>query len=113
MSEKENPTSVLKRISRKLKERWDIDSNLQLVLILVVFAITGSTSVKVARPVLDLLNIHAESMSGWIYWPLRIIIIFPIYQAMLLVFAFLFGQFKFFWEFEKRMFGRMAGKKTK
>ena len=46
-------------------------------------------------------------MSLWIYWPIRIVILFPIYQVMLVVIGALFGQFNFFWNFEKKMLNRM------
>ncbi len=92
----------------KLKKRWGIENNLQLVLILVVFAVTGSSSVKLAEPVLHWIGLHQESVSGWIYWPLRILLIFPLYQVLLVLIGWLFGQFEFFWNFEKKMLKRMG-----
>lgn len=38
------------------------------------------------------------------YW-----LILPIYNLVLLGYGFLFGQFAFFWNFEKRFFGRIVG----
>ncbi|MEL0272614.1 MAG: diacylglyceryl transferase, partial [Flavobacteriaceae bacterium] len=35
----------------RLKEKWQITSNLQLAIIFIVFAITGSTASKIAAPV--------------------------------------------------------------
>lgn len=89
------------------KERWNITSNWQVFVIIVVFAITGSTSAYLARPFLSLFGISKETLSGWLYYPLYIIMIFPIYQVLLVSFGFLFGQFKFFWEFEKKMLRSM------
>lgn len=93
---------------KKLKERWGIDSNFQLVVILVVFAITGSTATKLASPVTDFIGMDPSTTSGWIYWPVRIFLIFPIYQVLLVFFGWLFGQFAFFWNFEKKMLNRMG-----
>lgn len=87
----------------KLKKRWGITSNFQLVVIFIVFAITGSTSAYLSKPVLGWMGITKDSMSLWLYYPLYIILIFPIYQVLLVSFGFLFGQFKFFWWFEKKM----------
>ena len=42
---------------------------------------------------------------------MRITIIFPIYQILILIVGFLFGQFKFFWDFEKKMLFRLGLKK--
>jgi hypothetical protein len=93
---------------RRLKERWGIHSNFQLVMILVVFAITGSSAAKLATPLTNYLGITADNYSAWIYWPARILLIFPIYQVLLVFFGFIFGQFKFFWNFEKKMLHRMG-----
>ncbi len=92
----------------KLKQRWGIESNFQIFLILIVFAITGSTSAKLAGPLCDLLGIYKETSSFYWYWFARIVFIFPIYQVLLVFFGWLFGQFQFFWEFEKKMLGRLG-----
>ncbi len=93
----------------KLKVKWGIESNFQMTIIFIVFAITGSTSVKVARPILEFIGIN-DAMSWFVYWPLRILIVLPVYQLLLICFGTLFGQFKFFWAFEKKMFGRFGGR---
>jgi len=87
----------------KLKMRWGVTSNWQLVIIFIVFAITGSTAAKFAAPLTEMIGVTRE-MGGWIYWPVRILIIFPIYQVLLVFFGWLFGEFSFFWQFVKRMF---------
>jgi hypothetical protein len=92
----------------KLKERWGITSNIQIILILIVFAINGSFAAWVANPVTAFLGISKTVTSGFIYWPLRIILIFPIYQLTLPIVGFLFGQFKFFWNFEKKFLRRIG-----
>lgn len=92
----------------KLKQRWGIDSNFQIVIIFIVFAITGSVSAKLAAPLTELIGITKESVSGWIYWPIRILLIFPLYQVLLVFFGWLFGQYKFFWAFEKKMLRRLG-----
>ncbi|MCO5723611.1 DUF6787 family protein [Robiginitalea marina] len=97
----------------RLKQRWGITSNWQLALILVVFAITGSSSVYVARPVLEWIGLRPGTLTeawwgDWIYWTLRILILFPIYQVLLVAIGWVFGQFSFFWNFEKKMLRRMG-----
>lgn len=93
---------------KKLKDKWGIDSNFQLVIIFIVFAITGSSSLVVAQPILDLIGFNKESINPWIYEPLRLILIFPVYQVLILIIGALFGQFKFFWNLEKKMLSRMG-----
>ncbi|HSI69936.1 MAG TPA: DUF6787 family protein [Gillisia sp.] len=93
---------------KRLKQRWGIDSNFQIVLILIVFAITGSTSAKLAGPLCDFLGIYEENSAWYVYWFARLVLIFPIYQVLLVFFGWLFGQFAFFWEFEKKMLSRLG-----
>ncbi len=95
----------------KLKAKWNVKSNFQVVMILLVFSITGSIAVRIAGPVLGFINVHKETMNPFLFWPIRVLIIFPIYQFMLLIVGTLLGQFKFFWEFQKKTVGRMFGKK--
>ncbi|HXA00878.1 MAG TPA: DUF6787 family protein [Cytophagaceae bacterium] len=102
----------MKNIFEKLKQRWGIASYWQMAVIFIVFGITGSSSVKIAGPVLELLGID-NSMSGWIFWPLRTLLIFPVYQVLLVFFGWLFGQFDFFWAFEKKMLSRFIPKDKK
>lgn len=87
---------------KKLKERWNVESNWQLTVIFIVFAITGSTSAKIAAPITEAIGIYKE-MGWYIYWPVRIFAIFPVYQVLLVFFGWLFGEFQFFWNFEKKM----------
>jgi ferrochelatase len=97
-------------IFSKLKQRWHITSNLQLLLILVVFSITGSASLVVKKWVTTLLGIPQDI--HFIYKILLFIFItFPAYQLLLLGFAFLFGQFQFFLAFQKKSIGRIFCKK--
>ncbi len=90
---------------RKLKARWEITSNWQLIVIFIVFGITGSTAAKLGEPLTLLLGISKEF---WLFWPIRILIIFPAYQLILLLVGWLYGEFLFFWNFEKKMFQKMG-----
>ena len=93
----------------RLKRKWKIESNVQLVLILLVFSLTGSLSVWIAKPLLAALSITKETLGPWGYYPLRILVIFPVYQTLLIVVATVFGQFRFFWAFERKFFDRLTG----
>ena len=86
---------------KKLKEKWGITSNFQLVIIFIVFGITGAGSAAIAGPTIEYLfgdlNIH-----GFLKFILQLIIIMPIYQVLLLFFGFIFFQFNFFFKFVKK-----------
>ncbi len=86
----------------KLKKRWQVKSATQVILILIVFTCTGSSII----PIKHLLGINSETST-----PYRILFyigVFPIYNLLLLGYGFIFGQFRFFLEFEKRFFKRIA-----
>lgn len=97
---------------KKLKDRWGIDSNWQLFIIFLVFAITGSSAAKLASPVIELFGITQENTHWSLYWASRIFLIFPIYQILLVTFGWIFGQFQFFWAFEKKMLSRLGFSKV-
>ena len=90
-----------------LKDKWNLKSNFQLVIILIVFAITGSGSLYISKPLMEFLSISSENMDIYLYWILRFIIVTVVYQFVLLLVAFLFGQFNWFWNFEKKILKKM------
>ena len=91
----------------KLKQHWGFTTNWDIIAVLIVFAINGSFSAWVAKPISAFLGLSAESV-GWLYYPLRIVLIFPIYQATLPIVGWAFGKFSFFWEFEKKFLARLG-----
>lgn len=94
----------------KLKSRWEIDHNYQIIIILIVFSVTGSAAVYVKKIIFDLIGIDANT-SLWIKIPMYMITIIPSYQILLLVIGTLFGQHKFFYNFQKKSLGRFVKKK--
>ena len=91
----------------KLKQRWGVESNFQLTVIFIVFAITGSASAMVSKPVCFWLGITKADF-GFLFTPIRLILIFPLYQVLLVSIGFLFGQFAFFWKFEKKLLRKIG-----
>lgn len=97
---------------KKLERKWVTNYRWEMIAIFLVFALTGTSSVRIAKPLLEWIGftriIFSEGfLGGFLYWMIRIIIILPLYQILLIIFGTLFGQFKFFWEFEKKMLRRM------
>ena len=90
-----------------LKKRWGIKTNFQLVIIFIVFALTGSASAWLSKPFCLWLGINKEDLGTW-FTPVRLLLIFPIYQFLLVLIGFIFGQFAFFWEIEKKMLTRLG-----
>ena len=97
----------------KLKTKWGISSNLQIAKIFTVFAITGSTSAVISSPFKEFLGISSENLDWYLFFPLEIIIITLVYQPILLMVAAIFFEFKFFWEFEKKMLRKIGFRNLK
>ena len=87
---------------KRLKKKWGITSNFQLFIICIVFAITGSFSVLITKPVILFIFGDLDGLNPLLSWLLRILILFPIYQVLLLFFGFIFFQFNFFFKFFKK-----------
>ncbi|MBX2946619.1 MAG: prolipoprotein diacylglyceryl transferase [Cyclobacteriaceae bacterium] len=89
----------------KLKSRWNLKSTGQVVLVLIVFACTGTTVLLIKRPLFAYWFPDGEKplWASLTYF----ILILPVYNVFLLFYGFVFGQFKFFWEFEKKFFKRI------
>ena len=91
----------------KLKQRWNVKNGWDVAVILIVFACTGFSILYVKRGLFYLIGLDSESPS-WLRWTINIVIILPLYQVILLAWGWIWGKFSFFWEFEKRMFGRIG-----
>lgn len=91
----------------KLKQRWKVKSNLQLFMIFFIFSISGSVTLFVKTFIFSWISYSPE-------WPVYIKIIMylftvvPVYQLTLLLIGTIFGQFDFFWRFEKKTMRRLG-----
>ncbi len=86
---------------QRFKEKWNIKSNWQLTIILIVFSITGSAALVVRKFAFSLMGIQPET-TLFLKIPLYILILFPAYQILLLIIGTLVGQFHFFYAFQKK-----------
>jgi hypothetical protein len=93
---------------KKLQPKWEVEQRWELIAIFIVFAITGSASARLSGPFLEMFEIDLDHLSPWVFWPIRLLIIFPVYQILLVIIGWLFGQFDFFWAFEKKMLRRFG-----
>ena len=96
----------LREILEKLKDRWNLTSLWQVVVILIVFALTGTTVLFLKRPLVAYFSPEGEQ-NTWFsvgYY----VLIWPIYNIILLGYGYVLGQFSFFWEFEKKTYYRIT-----
>ena len=92
---------------KKLEKKWDLKYRWEMIRVFIVFAITGSSSVLIGKPIIKLIGITKENLHSSLYWILYILIGFIFYQILLVLIGWVFGQYNFFWAFEKKMLNRM------
>ena len=93
---------------KKLYKRWGVTQRWQLIAMFLVFAVTGSSAGKLSDPCMELVGLAKETTNGWVYWPVRILLIFPVYQVLLVIFGWIFGQYAFFKDFAIKMASKMG-----
>jgi hypothetical protein len=82
----------------KLKQRWGINNDFQVVIILLVFSLAGPTTLYFHRKI-DLLLGITDDASFWLKLLVFIIIVLPVYNFFLFVYGTALGQYRFFVQF--------------
>ena len=100
----EKKYSERKGFWRKLQEKWKV-SGTQLFLIFCVFAITGTTTAYLTKMITQWFRL--DSSSAW-YWVGKIGMLVFGYQVLILLISIPFGQFPFFWNYEKKILRRFG-----
>jgi hypothetical protein len=90
------------------EKKWIVTYKWEMIRIFLVFAITGSSSVFISKPIMKLIGITKENLNVFVYWLLYIIIGFIFYQILLITIAWIFGQYSFFRDFLKRLAKRIG-----
>lgn len=93
---------------KKLKNRWKVNYRWEFIAIFLCFAVTGSSAGKISDPIMSLLQLPKETTRAWVYWPIRVLVLFPVYQVLLVIFGWLFGQHQFFKKFAIRMLSKLG-----
>jgi energy-coupling factor transporter transmembrane protein EcfT len=95
----------------KLKAKWKVNGT-QLFLILCTFAVTGTTTAYISRSITSWVGFTEETFWVW-KTLLRLSVLIFGYQIIILIVSFFFGQFTFFWNYEKKIVKWMLGKGKK
>ena len=75
------------------------NSKYHLLKIFIIFGLAGSFSVILSEPLFQLVSIENFIPNKFFYWLIRLILIFPIYQFVLIGLALVFGEFRYFKKF--------------
>ncbi|HCY46914.1 MAG TPA: prolipoprotein diacylglyceryl transferase [Flavobacteriales bacterium] len=91
----------------KLQNRWGVTGK-QVILILIVFALTGSTIAFLKKPVVAFFTGGEKSV---LFSVIYFILIFPVYILFLMAYGYLFGMYDFFKGFAKKSVSRFRKKR--
>ncbi|MFN8397418.1 MAG: DUF6787 family protein [Bacteroidia bacterium] len=75
-------------------------------LVLLVFTCTGLSVARIGGWLAEVAGFKRFSLEYWLMWILALL---PVYNVLLLCYAFVFGKFVYFREKQKRMWRRMTG----
>ena len=87
----------------RIKKIFKVTSTYQLIIVFVVFGITGSLSLVISEYISTFLHVDNIIMS--------IISILIVYQVLLIIIGTLFGEFDYFWKMEKKIISRFKFKR--
>ncbi len=86
----------------RLQSKWELSSVTQVLIVLLVFSLTGSTVVFLRKALFGWVGFD-EMTPWWVKTITYILFVMPAYQVLLLGYGALFGQFQFFWKKEKKL----------
>ena len=92
---------------QKLVDKFNAKSKVHLIVIFLVFGLSGSISLWISAPIMLALDLKNILNNYPLYIFFRVLIIIPIYQIILIVIATFFGEFQYFWKFEKKFLKRI------
>ena len=87
---------------QNLINKFNAKSKLHLLVIFLVFGLSGTFSLWISSPIMLALDLKNILNNYPLYIFFRALIIIPIYQLILIVVASIFGEFQYFWKFEKK-----------
>ena len=92
---------------QNLIKKFKAKSKVHLLVIFIIFGLSGSFSLWISSPIMSALDLKNMLNNYPLYIFLRFLIIIPIYQLILIVIASIFGEFNYFWRFEKQFLKRI------
>ena len=99
-----------------LEKRWNVDQKWKVIRIFMVFAVTGSLSIIIAKPIFESIGLVKENFGSHFlivtsFYILKFVLVLPLYKVLLVFFGWLFGEFKFFLDFTLKLASRLGFKK--
>ena len=100
---KRNNLNLIPSFLRKLEKLFEAKSRTHLVLIFFIFGISGSISLFLSDYVLELLNSGLLNLNYFSLLILRLLVLIILYQFILLIISFVFGEFNYFSKYSLKL----------
>ncbi len=81
----------------RLQEKWELNSITQVIIVLIVFSLTGTTIALTKLFFMSFFGLEDANALA------KILIGVLAYQVLILIYGTLLGQFRFFWNKEKKL----------
>lgn len=94
----------------KLQQKWKLNSIMQVIIVLIIFALGGSTCAFLGGKLMPSLGFDVEN-KGILYYIVYIIIVTILWPLCVLAYSIILGQYPFFKKYLGQMGRRMIGKK--
>lgn len=91
---------------KRLQEKWGVSTR-QFWILFLVFGLTGTTAAALTRYITGWLGMDAATFWGWKVL-LRVGMLVFGYQFILLFYGALFGQWAFFWKYERKLLTKLG-----
>ena len=107
MTESPSRVATSERLSfwERLQKRWGVSAR-DAVFILIAFALAGMTVLEIGSPIVN--TIVPDSAPKWLWWTVKILVIVPVYEVLLLAYGALLGQRRFFVDKQRRLLRLLA-----
>jgi len=89
-------------MKERIKKKWNIQSDQDFWVIMVVFSLAGMTIMVVRKFLFPLVGITSQTPM-WVKVAAYIPLAFIAYQIGLMFWGTVLGRFTFFWEYEKKI----------
>ena len=91
---------------KRLQEKWGVSTR-QFWILFLVFGLTGTTTAALTRYITGWLGMDASTFWAWKVL-LRVGMLVFGYQFILLAYGALFGQWAFFWKYERKLLTKLG-----
>jgi len=91
----------------RLQEKWQLKSIMQVIIVLIVFALGGSTCAYIGKSIMPHLNFESKGVMWWVTYIAIVTVFWPL---CVLFYSLFFGQYQFFKKYLAKMGKRMIRK---